>query len=834
MAVETLQYTGDFDPSAILEGMQKVDKGFQQTETVATKTFNEIAGAADTANERMTQGEIRRIENAQIRAKEDLETRRQMSAEQIKIEEQETARIAQVQAKAEQEYLRALSQAEQAEAAAYSQGFQRRVEKENAFHTTRLQSLVGNDEAIEAETRRHDAVLVRLQTDAGTKMDHSMRLMSARFGSMGNQLNGLQMSFFGVSAAMEGTEGRFGQMIGRVGLMTSGLMGMAQAIEQNKAQIAGMGVGFIAGGVAIVAVAVALGLLLERQKELQALAAKNDWIGDPEKYKAVVDAMNSVDTAQKALGKSAQENVQIYGAYAGIVQTTSIAMKSLDESTTKLEQITGLTSAQLKALYGDISELRKAYMEMADQRILDANFEFQRAVVAGEKESLQKQEDLQRISNEQALMRIRNHYNSVKTSAKATFAERVAASAQEGRELAIQEQINQMLLDNVRTKAGTKIDKKENTQFEEYHRMRLESEKTLNKGLAALDENQYAKSLSLIEAEKNAVSTAYIEKFRLAKTNVKAIAELGLWLSNEGSRIDAMTEVANEQHLKTQYDAYQKYLGDMAALDIQIKNNKLAVDGTIYEREMSALDDWYNAQMLVLQTSREAWEQAGLDRIQTAQMVADELEKIDAIHAQRSLKIIKEGATEERKVELLRSQYSLEAAQNFAEAIGIMSDHAKGFFVIQQGLSLAMVAIKTAEAVVSDNANILTAWKVPYDIALGASQAALIAATTIKGFEKGTDDFGGGLARINEKGGEIVDLPSGTRIIPHDVSMQMAKTMNQTSSIHIGKIEINGSGLNQAQLTGALSDAMSDAMAGKMTQEQNRGADFFNDGTFDK
>jgi len=39
----------------------------------------------------------------------------------------------------------------------------------------------------------------------------------------------------------------------------------------------------------------------------------------------------------------------------------------------------------------------------------------------------------------------------------------------------------------------------------------------------------------------------------------------------------------------------------------------------------------------------------------------------------------------------------------------------------------------------------------------------------------GTDNWQGGLTHINEVGGEIVDLPSGTRIIPHDVSMEMAK-----------------------------------------------------------
>lgn len=42
---------------------------------------------------------------------------------------------------------------------------------------------------------------------------------------------------------------------------------------------------------------------------------------------------------------------------------------------------------------------------------------------------------------------------------------------------------------------------------------------------------------------------------------------------------------------------------------------------------------------------------------------------------------------------------------------------------------------------------------------------------------RGTDYWQGGLAMINESniGGEIVDLPKGSRVIPHDVSMSMAK-----------------------------------------------------------
>lgn len=45
----------------------------------------------------------------------------------------------------------------------------------------------------------------------------------------------------------------------------------------------------------------------------------------------------------------------------------------------------------------------------------------------------------------------------------------------------------------------------------------------------------------------------------------------------------------------------------------------------------------------------------------------------------------------------------------------------------------------------------------------------------IQTLAKGTDNWQGGIVQISEKGGEIVDLPSGSRVYPHDKSVQMAR-----------------------------------------------------------
>lgn len=61
----------------------------------------------------------------------------------------------------------------------------------------------------------------------------------------------------------------------------------------------------------------------------------------------------------------------------------------------------------------------------------------------------------------------------------------------------------------------------------------------------------------------------------------------------------------------------------------------------------------------------------------------------------------------------------------------------------------------------------------------------------------GTENWKGGLAKIHDQGGEIVDLPSGTRVMPHDKSVKEAREMGRkegsinnknTNSININKL----------------------------------------------
>ena len=67
----------------------------------------------------------------------------------------------------------------------------------------------------------------------------------------------------------------------------------------------------------------------------------------------------------------------------------------------------------------------------------------------------------------------------------------------------------------------------------------------------------------------------------------------------------------------------------------------------------------------------------------------------------------------------------------------------------------------------------------------GGKNAVSWIADRLDGNAMGTPYWRGGLTRVNERGGEIMNLPSGTQIIPHDVSVKAAGGRSVTVNINI-------------------------------------------------
>lgn len=69
---------------------------------------------------------------------------------------------------------------------------------------------------------------------------------------------------------------------------------------------------------------------------------------------------------------------------------------------------------------------------------------------------------------------------------------------------------------------------------------------------------------------------------------------------------------------------------------------------------------------------------------------------------------------------------------------------------------------------------------------IGGKRVQMPKIPTIPMLYKGTNNWQGGPAMIHDRGAEIVDLPSGTRVYPHDKSLQMARAEGAKS----GKVQI--------------------------------------------
>jgi phage-related protein len=100
--------------------------------------------------------------------------------------------------------------------------------------------------------------------------------------------------------------------------------------------------------------------------------------------------------------------------------------------------------------------------------------------------------------------------------------------------------------------------------------------------------------------------------------------------------------------------------------------------------------------------------------------------------------------------------------------------------------------------------------KLNYNITDGTSRSDItssiqkekerLKALGIPGFKTGVTNWKGGLARINEQGGEIVNLPSGANVIPHDISMQIANAIGSQSNQPINiSLNLDGKVIAQYQ-----------------------------------
>ena len=103
----------------------------------------------------------------------------------------------------------------------------------------------------------------------------------------------------------------------------------------------------------------------------------------------------------------------------------------------------------------------------------------------------------------------------------------------------------------------------------------------------------------------------------------------------------------------------------------------------------------------------------------------------------------------------------------------------------------------------------------------------------IPSYAVGTDFHPGGLARVNEIGGEIMNLPSGTQVIPHDISREMARSAGAPGVAEVrvigGNLTLSDNGQIMANVQVVANQAGQDAVqtvSTKMANDPNFGRSY--------
>lgn len=135
--------------------------------------------------------------------------------------------------------------------------------------------------------------------------------------------------------------------------------------------------------------------------------------------------------------------------------------------------------------------------------------------------------------------------------------------------------------------------------------------------------------------------------------------------------------------------------------------------------------------------------------------IAEEMKLNDEAESQKIEQVKNSTLSEQEKAnQIIQIQASAAAQRRKLEQEDKQAALKKAQF--DKANALFHIAIDTAQAVIKD---LNKPFKIAFDIALGAAQAAIVAATPLPKFERGTNDSPEGLAKVHT--GEMVVEPSG-------------------------------------------------------------------------
>lgn len=316
--------------------------------------------------------------------------------------------------------------------------------------------------------------------------------------------------------------------------------------------------------------------------------------------------------------------------------------------------------------------------------------------------------------------------------------------------------------------------------YEEAHKKRLSQlEKERDAKLAAISAGEEAQTAEL-QSEIDALNalTEAEEKAKQEQENAQKLEDLKQAISfakTYAEKVDAennytaevkrqeeeKTENAREEQIKQLQNKIEQIKSESSARQdqvkseydeaVQLENDKYEIAQEGFENRLSALDGFIETETERLEALRD--KSVSIMQSETDSYLAELQKRID------KQKELKEAAEESIEAQKEAENSSL----NWLEKVYAGGQELRDWFSdVQDKTSIGSFFKKLNDPQFQQNLiNKLTGHNA-----------------------SGTDDWRGGLTFINEKGGEIVNLPRHTQIIPHDVSMEMAREYGRQRAMY--------------------------------------------------
>lgn len=472
-------------------------------------------------------------------------------------------------------------------------------------------------------------------------------------------------------------------------------------------------------------------------------------------------AIKAKDVAMKILNKTILANPVMW-LVAGLAALAAGLMAIVSHSKKAAE-------AQ-RNFSGELERTRKINSQLANDsdfaaRMAEAEGKGWREVLAIQRESAQKQ-----LSNADNLI---ENMHEKQRKAKGKLSDDEKAALQEA--LDMQKEANDALLKlnkdyNVqeaseRTAAAKQREedlKSELARRKELLIQAAEDERTARQVLEHLNSKEYKQEQKKAEEQRKAEMEKAMQEEREEDVNV-ADFQSALDYAAKRMQLEGATEDEIYQYrFNTEMKYWQKKLataevGSQEYIDIsnkiadmEIENNNRVADSNA-QKLQDVIDIAGQALNTLGQMTNEIFG-AISDSIQAQIDQLDEMYTTDAEEAKKdaSKKYISEKELEEKKAKLKLKQQKLDKA-NAIFQIGLSTAQA---IMSIWGMPGVPVALKIAQTVMAS--------------ALGATQLAVAAAKPLSQYAKGRKGGQGEYALVGEKGAEIMYVPHGASIIPHN------------------------------------------------------------------